>query len=160
VSSICASPTINPPEPVLKRPERMTVVIHAFTPSRIRPAPDPPFPDPPAQEGRRTGRRRQGDTGRHHLDESSWLDVAERVLHAWPITARLAVLTVVLATGTAMMAALVGVACQLALAGLGVRARIRGRRRVHALQARRRALLEHPGAHSSAHPGETRHGAG
>src|SRR4051794_29157896 len=127
----------------------MTVVIHAFTPSRIRPAPDPPFPDPPAQEGRRTGRRRQGDTGQHHLDESSWLDVAERVLHAWPITARLAVLTVVLATGTAMVAALVGVACQLALAALGVRARIPGRRRGPGPPARPPA----PPAHFPAPPG-------
>jgi hypothetical protein len=148
VSSISGPQTINPPEPVLTRPERITVVIHAFTPARIRPAPDPPFPDPPAipaQEDRRRGHRRQGDTGRHHLDESSWLDVAERVLHAWPITVRLAMLMVVLATGTAAVAALVGVACQLALAGLGLRSRVRGRRRVRALRARK-AMLEHPSA--------------
>lgn len=147
MSSISGPQTINPPEPVLTRPERITVVIHAFTPARIRPARGP-FPDPPAIPGQRDrrlpGSRRQGDTGRHHLDESSWLDVAERVLHAWPITVRLAMLMIVLATGTAAVAALVGVVCQLALAGLGLRARVRGRRRVRALQARK-ALLEHPG---------------
>ncbi|HEV7647308.1 MAG TPA: hypothetical protein VGP26_04025 [Actinophytocola sp.] len=122
-------------------------MIHAFTADRIRPAPDLPVVAgaPAVRERRWPGQSRQADTGRHHVDESSWLDVAERVLHSWPITLRLAILMVVLATGTAVVAAVVGVACQLALAGLGIRARVRRRRRVRALQLRR-AMLERPGA--------------
>jgi len=119
-------------------------VIHDFTPTRLR-AGIEPSAIPAQRDRRRPGHLRQGDTGRHHVEESSWLDVAERVLHAWPITLRLAVLTIVLATGTAVVAAVVGVVCQLALAALGIRARIRRRGRVRALQARK-AMLEHPGA--------------
>jgi hypothetical protein len=156
VRSIGGPLPINPPEPAtgaLERPERTTVVIHAFTPNRIRPAPDPEaMTDAPAARERWwPGQRRPGETGRHHLDESSWLDVAERVLHSWPITVPLAALMIVLATGTAAAAAAVGVACQLALAGLGIRARRRGRKRVRALQIRK-AMLER-------RRGTARHGA-
>jgi hypothetical protein len=148
VGSISGPQPINPPEPAtgtLERPERSTVVIHAFPGSRIRPAPDPPAEEPTARERRRPGYLRPADSGRHHLDESSWLDLAERVLHSWPISLRLAILMVVLATGTAAVAAVVGVVCQLALAGLGIRAWVRRRRRVRALQLRK-AMLERPGA--------------
>ena len=150
MGSISGLQAINPPEPAapaVDPPERVTVVIHAFTPNRIPPAPSPPGAtgEPTAHERPRPGRQRQPDTGRHHLDESSWLDVAERVLNSWPITVRLAALMIVLATGTAAVAAVVGVVCQLVLAGLGIRARVRRRRRVRAFQVRR-AMLERPGA--------------
>lgn len=148
MGSISGLQAINPPEPAaaaVDRPERVTVVIHAFTPNRIRPAPGPRAATGTPMAHERSRRQRQADTGRHHLDESSWLDVAERVLHSWPITVRLAALMIVLATGTAAVAAVVGVACQLALAGLGIRARVRRRRRVRAFQVRR-AMLERPGA--------------
>ena len=144
MSSISGPPTINPLDLARSRPERSTVVIHEFPPTPLRPGVEPST-ILAQRDPRRPGHLRQGGTGRHHLEESSWLDVAERVLHAWPITLRLAVLTIVLATGTAVTAAVVGVVCQLALAALGIRARIRRRGRVRALQARK-AMLEQPGA--------------
>jgi hypothetical protein len=77
---------------------------------------------------------RADGAGRHQLVDHSWLGFAERVLQSWPITVRLAVLVLVLITGTAALAAAVGVVGQLALAGLGLRAHWLRRQRQRAMQ--------------------------
>jgi hypothetical protein len=114
-----------------QRVRRLTVVIHDFGGGHGDRADLPA----PAQLDRHADRvtvrldpERMSAT-RHHRKDASWPALAERVLHSWPITLRLAVLVVVLATGTAAVAAVVGVAGQLFLAGLGLRAhRLRRRR--------------------------------
>lgn len=126
--SISGPTSINPPEspaPSPHRVARVTVVVHEF--ARCE-QPAPPAPNRP-------GGARQPTGGRHHEETNRWLDLAERTLHSWPIPLRLAVLTLVLATGTAAVAAVVGMAGQLALAVLGLRAHRRHRKRLRALRA-------------------------
>ncbi|MPZ84031.1 MAG: hypothetical protein GEV28_28005 [Actinophytocola sp.] len=73
--------------------------------------------------------------GRHRAGADSWMDLAERSLQSWPITLRVALLLVVLFTGTAAVAAVLGVAGQLVLAALGLRAHQRHRRRLAELRS-------------------------
>jgi hypothetical protein len=127
VGSIERTPRINPaesPEMSPQRVRRLTVVIHDFGGGRgVRV--DPPAPAHLDRQADRVTVRldpERSSATRHHRRDASWLGLAERVLHSWPITLRLAVLVVVLATGTAAVAAVVGVAGQLFLAGLGLRA--------------------------------------
>jgi hypothetical protein len=108
-----------------QRVRRLTVVIHDFGGR-----PDLSEPVRLDRQADRVIVRLDPDrvgAARHHRKEASWLGLAERVLHSWPITLRLAVLVVVLATGTAAVAAAVGVAGQLFLAGIGLRAHRRRR---------------------------------
>lgn len=73
--------------------------------------------------------------GRHRAPEPSVWHVADRVVGSWPITLRVAFLFLVLITGTAVLAAAVGVVGQLLLAGFALRARRRDRRRMAELLA-------------------------
>lgn len=50
--------------------------------------------------------------GRHHRPITSWYDLVERALHSWPVTLRIAVLLLVLLTGTAELAARIGLSGQ------------------------------------------------
>lgn len=84
---------------------------------------EPPSPKPAKQDA--AGRSRGG---RHRLDDTSWLGLLERVLCSWPITLRVALLLVILLTGTAAIATAVGIVGQLLLAALCYRARRFGRR--------------------------------
>lgn len=120
MSSIERQPAINPPEDRDDGPARTVVVVHAG-----RPEPEH------AQEGADRAR-----AGRHRVGGGSWLDLVERSLQSWPITLRVALLLVVLFTGTAAVAAVLGVAGQLVLAGLGLRAHQRHRRRLAELRSR------------------------
>jgi hypothetical protein len=56
---------------------------------------------------------------------ASWLDLVERVTRSWPATLRLSVLSLAFAAGTALIAAVVGVTGQLALAAIGLHAGLR-----------------------------------
>jgi hypothetical protein len=56
---------------------------------------------------------------------AAWLDLVERVTRSWPATLRLSVLSLAFAAGTALFAAVVGVAGQLALAAIGLHAGLR-----------------------------------
>jgi len=78
--------------------------------------------------------------GRHELIDSTWFGRLERLLQSWPITLRLALLVAVVLTGTAAVAATLGIGGQLALAALGLRARLSSRRRTDALRQRRPEL--------------------
>jgi hypothetical protein len=92
------------------RPARTVVVIHDIPVRCDEPPPPavPPEAEPPQARGR------------HRARDSSWLQVLERGLSSWPITLRLAVLVAVLLTGTATLAAALGLAGQLLLIGLSL----------------------------------------
>ena len=106
---------INPLQPSGRT--RITVVIHDYG--------NCPLDEPPVAvvlPARPAG-------GRHRAPEPSGWEVADRVLGSWPITLRLAFLFLVLITGTAVLAATVGVVGQLVLAGLALRTQRRHQRR-------------------------------
>jgi hypothetical protein len=50
--------------------------------------------------------------GRHHRPVTSWYDLAARLLQSWPSTLRIAVLLLVVLTGTAELAAKIGLSGQ------------------------------------------------
>jgi hypothetical protein len=68
----------------------------------------------PAKPRRQSPRR----GGKHRADDSSLLDLPERVLTSWPITLRLALLLLILLTGTAVIAAAAGLVNEFLLAAL------------------------------------------
>lgn len=103
--------SINPPDPVVSRCARITVVSHEFD--------DPPAPRP---------------GGRHRAPESPW-DFVDRALGSWPVTLRAAFLFLVLITGTALVVAAVGVVGQLVLAAVAFRAQRQHKRRLAELLA-------------------------
>lgn len=96
------------------RPARTVVVIHEIPVRRDEPPPSPIAPEAPPEAEPPQAR------GRHRARDSSWLQVLERGLSSWPVSLRLAVLLAVLLTGTATLAAAVGVAGQLLLIGLSL----------------------------------------
>jgi hypothetical protein len=57
-----------------------------------------------------------------------WLDLVDKATRSWPATLRLSVLSLAVATGTALIAAAVGVTGQLALAAIGLRVGLRRNR--------------------------------
>ena len=111
--SIEQGTSINPLDPpgTTLQCRRITVVIHEFG-------------EPGLAVPRAAGIRPAG--GRHRAPESPW-DVVDRVLGSWPITLRLAFLVLVLITGTAVLAAAMGVVGQLVLAGIAFRTQRRRR---------------------------------
>ena|SRR5882757_5250529 len=116
--SIEQGTSINPLDPPGAPPRtRITVVIHEF---ENRPPEEPAVVL--AAAVRSAG-------GRHRAPESPW-DFVDRVLGSWPITLRLAFLFLVLITGTAVLAATVGVVGQVVLAGLALRTQRRHKRRM------------------------------
>lgn len=123
----------------LQQVPRITVIIHEFSQEPACPQ-VPRLVPAPAQLRRRTTRAQPRRRGRHELADRPWFDLAERMLHSWPITLRVAVLMAVLLTGTAAVAAALGVGGQLLLAALGLRTRLNTRRRTTALHRRRAAL--------------------
>ena len=126
-------PSINPPGEPPRSPQyvrRIAVVVHDFgaeVPPRLA-APTEPSDHRHPETDRVTG------GGRHRRPTESWLDVLEGALNSWPVTLRLAVLIVVLATGAAAVAAAVGVVGQLLLTALGLRAHRQHQARLHQLQ--------------------------
>lgn len=135
----------NPAEAASTSPQqvpRITVLIHDFAQEPACSS-TPRLVPTPAQLRKLSEPARHG-RGRHQLADRPWFDLAERVLYSWPITLRVVVLLVVLFTGTAALAAALGVGGQLLLAALGLRTRLHTRRRTTALH-RRRAALEAPG---------------
>ncbi len=138
-----ASPT-NPAEasgPSPQRVPRITIFIHNLPDGPDRPAAVLVNPAAMTRQPSTPPRRSRG--GRHQLDSSPWLDLAERILCSWPITLRVTVLLAVLLTGTAALAAALGIGGQLLLAALGLQARLNSRRRAAALRQRRRTLEAH-----------------
>lgn len=57
-----------------------------------------------------------------------WLDLVEKATRSWPATLRLSVLSLAVATGTALIAAAIGVTGQLALAAIGLHVGLRRNR--------------------------------
>lgn len=51
-------------------------------------------------------------SGRHHRQCTSWYDLVARLFQSWPITLRIAVLLLVVLTGTAELAAKIGLSGQ------------------------------------------------
>lgn len=125
MASIESAPAINPLEPPdgATPARRISIVVHAFG------SPAGPLLRPSAPPAR-TVETRRSPGGRHRVENGSWRSLAERVLHPWPVSLRLAVLLVVLATGTATAAAAIGFAGQLLVAALGLRIHRRHRRRM------------------------------
>jgi hypothetical protein len=134
-----ASPT-NPAEvPDLspQRVARVTIYVHNWP---HEPAPPTALIEPAASRTRPLAPRKSPAGGRHRLDDSPWLDLLERVLTSWPITLRVTVLLVVLVTGTAAVAATLGIGGQLLLGTLGLHARRGRRRRLSAMRRTQEAL--------------------
>lgn len=50
--------------------------------------------------------------GRHHRPVASWYELVGRVLQSWPLTLRIAILILVVLTGTAELAAKIGLSGQ------------------------------------------------
>jgi hypothetical protein len=125
--SIEQGTSINPLDPSGNTPQRtrITVVIHEFGDRSLEESDVAPAVP-------RAGVRPAG--GRHRAPESAW-DFADRVLGSWPIALRLAFLFLVLITGTAVLAAAVGVVGQLVLAGIAFRTQRRRRPRLPELVA-------------------------
>lgn len=121
--SIGQGTSINPLDPAeaTTRHARITVVIHEF---ENRPLDEPPVVLAAARP----------PGGRHRAPESPW-DFMDRVLGSWPIALRLAFLFLVLITGTAVLAAAVGVVGQLVLAGVAFRAQRQHKRRLAELMS-------------------------
>jgi hypothetical protein len=92
------------------RPARTVVVIHEIPDRRDEPPPPVILPEPEQPQAK----------GRHRAHDPSWLQVLERGLSSWPVTLRLVVLLAVLLTGTATLAAALGLAGQLLLVGLSL----------------------------------------
>jgi hypothetical protein len=92
------------------RPARTVVVIHEIPDRRDEPLPPVILPEPEQPQAK----------GRHRAQDHSWLQVLERGLSSWPVTLRLVVLLAVLLTGTATLAAALGLAGQLLLVGLSL----------------------------------------
>ena len=127
MSTIDGTSPTNPAEVPGTSPQRVpriTLVIHNLPDKPAHPAVPTVTPLPttltrvsglPAATGHHGGK--------HRLEESTWLGLADRVLTSWPITLRLALLVAVVLTGTAAVAATLGIGGQLALAALNLRAR-------------------------------------
>ena len=113
-----------------QRVPRITLVIHGLPtgdsslPAVRRHRASAPAPTPEAGQQLVSQRR----DGRHGLVDSTWFGRLERLLQSWPITLRLVLLVAVVLTGTAAVAATLGIGGQLLLAALSVRAE-RERRR-------------------------------
>lgn len=129
------------------RVPRITVILHDLpvNPTGSGGFPTSPRLRPALEDSRkdvRTPRRRRRRTksGRHQLEDRTWLGLLERVLQSWPITLRVVLLLAVLITGTVVIAAVLGVAGQLLLAVLGFRAQRRCQVRLEEGGAERRAL--------------------
>lgn len=114
--SIGQESQINPLQPAGRT--RITVVIHDYGTCLLdQPAIGSAVPVRPAG-------------GRHRVPEPSGWEIADRVLGSWPVALRLAFLFLVLVTGTAVLAAAVGVVGQLVLAGIALRTQRRHKRRM------------------------------
>lgn len=136
------SPT-NPAEAPGASPQRVpriTLVIHNLPDKPVHPTVPTVTPAPTnrGQAGARPATTWHR-SGKHRLEEPPWLGLADRVLTSWPITLRLALLMGVLLTGTAALAAIVGVGGQLLLAALGLQARRERQRRMSTQPKRTRA---------------------
>lgn len=138
MSTIDSSTPTNPAEPLSASPQRaprITVVIHN-APDRpaasVTPAVRLLKPVPAAQSQPTEESPAKRNAGKHRMEEPTWLGLLERVLYSWPITLRVALLVVVVLTGTAAVAATIGIGGQLLLAALGLRARRNGRRQATA----------------------------
>jgi len=138
VSSIGSASPIIPPESRDGSPaavERVVIVIHSPARAEMCTHPEPettaPRGDRPSS-GRHTRRTRRG--GRHRRDEQSWFDLVDNVVHSWPLTFRVVVLVVAIATGSTAVIMALGVVGQLALAGLAARTGQVRQQRVEALR--------------------------
>lgn len=58
--------------------------------------------------------------GRHHRPVESWYDLVGRILHSWPLTFRIAILILVVLTGTAELAAKIGLSGQVLAIALNI----------------------------------------
>jgi hypothetical protein len=138
VSTIDGTSPTNPAEVPGGSPQRVpriTLVIHG-SPTDLPTAVSSPLPrttPAPTAEAGQLVRQQRG--GRHELVDSTWFGRLERLLHSWPITLRLALLVAVVLTGTAAVAATLGIGGQLLLAALSLRARGDHRRRLAAVRA-------------------------
>ncbi|SFO06418.1 hypothetical protein [Amycolatopsis rubida] len=129
-----ASPT-NPDEAPRKSPNRVprvTLVIHNAPAGLQNGDGKSSNPAPKAKPSAVTpsvtaSKRGKGRGGRHELADTTWLGRLERLLQSWPVTLRLALLIVVVLTGTAAIAATLGIGGQLALVVLSLAQR-RGHR--------------------------------
>ncbi|MBB5851352.1 hypothetical protein ACFQ05_39315 [Amycolatopsis umgeniensis] len=65
-------------------------------------------------------KHRRDRSGRHELVDATWFGRLERLLQSWPPTLRLALLIAVVLTGTAAIAATLGIGGQLALIALSL----------------------------------------
>jgi hypothetical protein len=115
---------------------RITVIIHDFS----QEPPQLPARRQQLRKVRGHSMQKKHGRGQHELESRTWLDLAERVLYSWPITLRVAALLAILLTGTAAVAAALGVGGQLLLAALALRTRLNSRRRTAVLRQRRAAL--------------------
>ncbi len=129
------SPT-NPGEAPRKSPQqvpRITLVIHGSpTGRRLPPEPAAEHVPEPVAEKAPAARRERG--GQHEFVDTTWFGRLERLLQSWPITFRLVLLVAVVLTGTAAVAATLGIGGQLALIALSLVERRRRRERVAALR--------------------------
>jgi len=132
VSTIDGTSPTNPAEEPGKSPQRVpriTIFVHHPPNEPVHRAIGRMEPSPKtAGQKRQKPWARRLEGSKHQLDDPTWLGLLERVLYSWPITVRLVVLLAVVLTGTAALAAIVGVGGQLLLAALSLRAR-RGRSR-------------------------------
>src|SRR5262245_44024956 len=139
------SPT-NPaevPEESPQRVARVTIYVHDWPHDPVRSvariAPMLTRANPPAAPT-----RKPPGGGRHRVNDSPWLGLVERVLTSWPITLRVVALLIVLLTGTAAVAATLGIGGQLLLATLGLRTRRARRHRLSAMRRRQAAIEAKP----------------
>ena len=120
------SPTNPDEEPGMspQRVPRITIFVHNLPndPDHRAVARVARSPRAAGQKPQRPWQKKIGG-GKHQLDDPTWLSLLERVLYSWPITVRLVVLVAVVLTGTAALAATLGVGGQLLLAVLSLRAR-------------------------------------
>jgi hypothetical protein len=136
---------LNPADEGVASPQRVRriVVVHEFGEQHLprydsstggRPCAEHGAARPcPAREMRG---ERPTSRGRHHRPTESWLDLAESALHSWPVTLRVTLLVTVLLTGTAAVAAAVGVVGQILLAFLALRAQRQHEGRLLEIQGR------------------------
>lgn len=143
MASIGSTEQIIPPDDPKESPatlERVVIVIHPSTQPecpvparRTAPREDSRQPEQPSkQRPEQPTDRPRG--GRHRRDEQSWLHLADDVVRSWPLTLRVVVLILAIATGSTAVVMALGVVGQLALAGLAARGREERRRRLRAFR--------------------------
>ncbi len=134
MASIDSAEPIIPPEDAKESPapmERVVIVIHSPT-QPAGPTGREPLPSGDRQpSGSRTGRTRGG---RHRRPEGSWLHLVDDIVRSWPLTLRVVVLILAIATGSTAIVMTLGVAGQLALAALAAQGREERRRRLQAFR--------------------------